>query len=257
MDRDPDTGPPPAVLRLRDVVVSRHDPVAGRAFRLEVDRLDLVRGDRLGIVGQSGSGKTTLLALLGLLGWPDRIGAFDLSPDGDGRMLDLGPPIRDRQAGVLAAIRSRVLGFVLQEGGLLPWLTVGENARLAVELAGQRMVPGLTRTRAIAAEMGIDGLLHRYPATLSGGQRQRAAVLRALATGPRILLADEPTAALDPETSEDVMGAIVRQAADTGAALIVVSHQVALLQAHGFALRRLVVERAAHETRATLQAVAA
>jgi putative ABC transport system ATP-binding protein len=256
MTVETDTMRPPAMLRLRDVVVSRHDSVAGRDFRLEVDSIDLLRGDRMGIVGQSGSGKTTLLALLGLLGWPERIGTFEMSPDADGRMLDLGPPIRDRQASVLAAIRSRVLGFVLQEGGLLPWLTVAENARLAVELAGQRMAPGLSRTRALAAEMGIDGLLHRYPATLSGGQRQRAAVLRALATGPRILLADEPTAALDPETSEDVMGAIVRSAAETGAALIVVSHQATLLQTHGFTLKHLVVERGPRETRATLRAAA-
>src|SRR5690606_22181429 len=125
-------------------------------------------------------------------------------------------------------------GYVLQDGGLLPYLTVRANARLAQRLSGRRDLPQLEE---IARQLGIAGHLDKRPAHLSGGQRQRAQVLRGLATGARILLADEPTAALDTDNAQRTLAAITSAA--SGKAMVVASHWPELLAQFGFDLCRV------------------
>lgn len=244
-------------LVLAGVAVTRHDPATGTVWRLQVDHFEVPPQGRIGLIGRSGSGKTTLLEVLGLLIWPAEVGRFDLW-DGRGRApVALQPAIRDRRADLLAAVRARSIGFVLQDSGLLPYLTVAENAALAADLAGVDRRDFARSLPRFARLLGLSDLVDRKPALLSGGQRQRAAVLRALVTGARLLIADEPTAALDPETSEQVLQTITEAATASGAALIVASHNAPLLRRHGFAITEITGETDASGTTARLQAEAA
>ncbi|MWB77052.1 ATP-binding cassette domain-containing protein [Pseudooceanicola sp. 216_PA32_1] len=227
------------IMALGGLEVARFDASRQAWFRLSVPELTIRAGERICLVGRSGSGKTTLLEVLGLLSCPDALDRYDLSPYGDGRLLSVQEPILAGQATVLSAIRSRTMGFVLQDGGLLPYLSVRDNALLAAELAGQRGREIGERIEALAAAMGIERMLDRLPAGLSGGQRQRSAVLRAMASAPVILLADEPTAALDGATANEVMQVMVNAAKATGATLVMVSHNEDLATRYGFTVRRL------------------
>lgn len=138
--------------------------------------------------------------------------------------------------------------YILQDGGLLPYLTVGGNARLAARLAGVRGMDGIA---AFAGALGIGDLLGKKPARLSGGQRQRAAVLRGLASGAGVILADEPTAALDRENAVTAMMLLAAMPADR--TVMVSSHNEDLLVDCGFRLLRLVVERHGAGTHVTLR----
>jgi len=180
-------------------------------------------GERVVVVGQSGSGKSTLLDLVALLAAPDTAGHFILDP-GDGPM-DVAALWAKGDRNSLTRLRARNVGYVLQTGGLLPYLSVRENILLARRLLGLA-VPGPLAN--LAAAVGLTNLLDRLPAQLSVGQRQRAAVARALAHEPRLLLADEPTAALDPGLAGQVMEALLSATANIGAALVLVTHDMAL-----------------------------
>ena len=243
------------MVAIRHLLVERVDPVDGKVFRLRVPELNIRRGARICLVGRSGSGKTTLLELLGLLAHPEQLERFDLSPYGDGRMMSLVDTLMRKDANTLSAIRARTMGFVLQDGGLLPYLTARENARLAAELAGHPR-GGETDDRIvqIAELIGIGGLLDRLPAKMSGGERQRAAVLRGLAPQPQILLADEPTASLDPETSEEVLGLLVNTAEKFDATVVMVSHNAPLARRFGFEIRGLSTEETKTEKTSILDA---
>ena len=211
-------------------------------YRLHVPDFHASVGNRICLVGRSGAGKTTLLQFLGLLFQPTSIGNFDLARFNDRRLISVVEPLMQGDSTTLSAIRSSTMGFVLQDGGLLPYLTVRENAGLASELAGRQ--PGdetEARISEIAGVIGIRPLLDRLPAQLSGGERQRAAVLRGLAPQPKILLADEPTAALDTQTSDEVLALLAKTANEMGATTIMVSHNAPLAQKNGFEIRSLEV----------------
>jgi putative ABC transport system ATP-binding protein len=244
-------------MALRDLTVERADPFTGKMFRLHVPAFDVELGARICLTGRSGSGKTTLLEILGLLAHPTTLERFDLAPFGDQRMMSVLEPMRRKDATTLSAIRARMMGFVLQDGGLLPYLTIRENALLAAELAGHSRW-GETRQRIteVAKLIGMAELLDRLPAKLSGGERQRAAVLRSLAPAPRILLADEPTASLDPETSEEVLGLLTHTASSFGATVIMVSHNAPLAEKFGFQICALQTEETDTEKHTTLPPMA-
>ena len=171
-------------------------------------------GEYVAIMGESGSGKTTLLNILA---------ALDRPTDGsvllDGKDLSA---VREQEA---AAFRREQLGFVFQEFNLLDTFTIEDNIYLPLVLAGKRYEEMHERLLPLALELGISDLLKKYPYEVSGGQKQRAAVARALITTPRLILADEPTGALDSRSTDELL----RLFADVnrrGQTILMVTHSV-------------------------------
>src|SRR5690606_17784320 len=182
-----------AVFSLRNVTKSYG--AGGVEFRLRVPELDVPRGAKLALIGESGSGKSTLLELLAMILKPSGAERFRFRPLAGEPDLDVVAAWRDDASDRLSAWRSRHIGYVLQHGGLLPYLTVRRNIELSrrlLELDTDDVAEDL------AARLGIEQQLDKLPAALSVGQRQRAAIARALAHDPPIVIADEPTAAIDP-----------------------------------------------------------
>lgn len=208
-----------------------------RRFTLELDSLRLGAGEVIGFSGPSGTGKTMLLEVLGLLRRVGRADAFRL--EHDGAQIDLMNP-GSRSGPGAAEIRARYFGFVPQSGGLLPFLTVRENIALSQRIVGR---PDPARVASLEHQLGLDGVRHQRPKALSIGQRQRVAIARALAHRPTFVIADEPTAALDPENARTAMHLLIDAALTGGAGVIVSSHDLDLLGA--FPMRRLVLELAA------------
>lgn len=169
-------------------------------------------GEFIAIMGESGSGKTTLLNLLA---------AFDKPTDGEIRLAGSilsAVPEKD-----VAAFRRDNLGFVFQDFNLLDTFSLQDNIFLPLVLAGKGYQEMRARALPIAKELGIDGILEKYPYEVSGGQKQRAAVARALITGPKIVLADEPTGALDSRATDELLrlfGDINR----SGQTIVMVTH---------------------------------
>ena len=175
---------------------------------------DVEQGEYVAIMGESGSGKTTLLNILAALDKPTA-GTVLL----DGRDLS---KIRESQ---MAAFRRDNLGFVFQEFNLLDTFTLEDNIYLPLVLAGKSYPEMRRRLEPIAAQLGIGTLLKKYPYEVSGGQKQRAAVARALITAPRLILADEPTGALDSKATDELL----RLFADinkSGQTILMVTHSV-------------------------------
>lgn len=172
------------------------------------------RGEYLAIMGESGSGKTTLLNILAALDKPTA-GVVKL----EGRELS---KIKDAE---LAAFRRDHLGFVFQEFNLLDTFTVEDNIYLPLVLAGRSYRVMHELLTPLAERLGITEILKKYPYEISGGQKQRVAVARALITKPELLLADEPTGALDQATGEQVMG-LFRELNDEGRTIIMITHDL-------------------------------
>ena len=182
--------------------------------------LDIDEGEFLSVLGPSGSGKSTLMNIIGCLDTPT-----------SGTYLLHGRMIRDLDQKQLARIRSREIGFFFQQFQLLPRLAAMQNVELPLIYAG---VPARERTRR-AKEMlervGLGDKLHHHRNQLSGGQQQRVAIARALATNPTLLLADEPTGALDQTTGEQVM-ALFGELHDEGRTIIMITHDLKIAR-HG------------------------
>lgn len=151
-------------------------------------------GEYVAIMGESGSGKTTLLNILAALDKPTA-----------GSVLLEGQPLSKVKEGNIAAFRRDNLGFVFQEFNLLDTFTLEDNIFLPLVLAGKPYSEMRARLDPIAAELGIADILKKYPYEVSGGQKQRAAVARALITKPKLILADEPTGALDSKATDELL----------------------------------------------------
>ncbi|MEU9132903.1 ABC transporter ATP-binding protein [Kitasatospora sp. NPDC048540] len=201
-----------AVLHLQEV--SRvHGRGAARVHALSGVDLAVRPGEFVAVMGPSGSGKSTLLALAGGL---DRATS--------GRVVIEGRPLGSLSRNAVAAVRRRSVGYVFQDFNLIPALTAAENVAIPRELDG---APGRTaRTEALAAldELGIAELADRFPDEMSGGQQQRVAIARALIGQRRLVLADEPTGALDSATGEAVLS-VLRSRCAAGAATVMVTHE--------------------------------
>ena len=172
------------------------------------------QGEYVAIMGESGSGKTTLLNILAALDKPTS-GSVVL----DGKDLS---KIKESQ---VATFRRDNLGFVFQEFNLLDTFTLEDNIYLPLVLAGKGHKEMQERLKPIAAQLGITELLKKYPYEVSGGQKQRAAVARALITNPKLILADEPTGALDSKATDELLR-LFAQINKTGQTILMVTHSV-------------------------------
>ena len=205
-------------------------------FRLEVPRFCVRRGECVAITGPSGSGKSTLLDLLGLVLAPDRAEGFSLKAGDDDPPIDVARLWRDGDRDGLARIRARHIGYVLQTGGLLPFLPAIENIRLSRAILGlddNRDDDGNGLVDRLIEALAIRHLLAKKPQALSIGERQRVAIARALAHRPALLLADEPTAALDPGQAIGVMKLLLALIRGFRITAVIVSHDWDLVAALG------------------------
>lgn len=207
-------------------------------YSLEIERLSLSAGERVALVGPSGCGKSTLLDLLALVLEPDAAQAFSLGLDG--REEDIAALWRSRRLDRLGALRSRHLGYVLQAGGLLGFLDVRGNIRLPRQLLGLDEDGSVER---LAQALDVHDQLEKRPGALSLGQRQRVSCARALAHQPVLLLADEPTAALDPLNAERVMGLLLRQAEARRVTCVIATHDEQLARDAGLRVLRMSCRR--------------
>lgn len=209
----------------------------GAGYALSVPALDIAPGEKIGITGPSGSGKSTVLDMLGMALRPDSAERFLFQPDSARPPVDVFAAWGNGGQNRLDDLRLRYVGYVLQTGGLLPFLT----ARANMELAARAL--GLPDRRAVVEELavrlGVERLLEVMPERLSVGERQRVAIGRALALRPRVILADEPTAALDPMHAGAVLELLLEAVEVSGITLILITHDPNVVRRGG--LRELTV----------------
>ena len=193
---------------------------AGGGFRLSVPDFTLQNAERVAVVGPSGSGKTTLLNLI----------AGILTPD-DGQITVAGQQIVGLSDAARRGFRASHIGFVFQDFALLDYLSARQNI-----LYPYRITPALTlenaardRAERLAAACGIGDKLDRHPGALSQGEQQRVAICRALVTQPKLILSDEATGNLDPDSKARILDLLFEQAAEAGAAVLAVTHDHELL----------------------------
>ncbi|MDX3106203.1 ABC transporter ATP-binding protein [Nonomuraea angiospora] len=194
------------VVSLRDVTREH-----GQVQALKGVSLEVAPGELVAVMGPSGSGKSTLLNVAGGLDRPTS-GTVTIEGEDLARVKDL------------AALRRTSVGYVFQDLNLIPSLTAAENVMLPRELDGVRSATAREEALAVLAEVGAGEVAGRFPEELSGGQRQRVAIARALVGERRLLLADEPTGALDTATGDEILQ-LLRTRCDDGAAVLLVTHE--------------------------------
>lgn len=181
--------------------------------------LQLARGEIVALVGPSGSGKTTLLQILGLLDHPD-----------SGEIILSGQSMANTSDRVRTLARRNHIGFVYQHHNLLPECSALENIMLPQLILGQPKKAAKARAMELLEQMELADRASHRPAALSGGQQQRVAIARALANQPGLILADEPTGNLDPETASHVMDVMLDRARHHDATVLLVTHNLALAE---------------------------
>ncbi|MFF0555705.1 ABC transporter ATP-binding protein [Streptomyces sp. NPDC004266] len=200
------------VLQLQNLT-RVHGAGATEVHALRGIDLAVYPGELVAVMGPSGSGKSTLLTIAGGLDAPS-----------SGRVIVEDTDITTASVKELAALRRRSIGYVFQDYNLIPALTAAENVALPRELDGTSARKARVEAVAALEEMGLGHLADRFPDEMSGGQQQRVAIARALVGDRRLVLADEPTGALDSETGESVL-ALLRSRCDAGAAGVLVTHE--------------------------------
>ncbi len=190
--------------------------VALRDASIEVDA-----GELVALMGPSGSGKTTLLRAISLI-----------DPPTEGRITIAGTPVYERERVLIddRRLRRERMGIIFQAYNLIPFLTAAENVALVLTLNGVPAREALRRARNLLERLGLGHRASIHPATLSGGEQQRLAVARAVVNDPTLILADEPTAALDTERGKAVMELLRRLGRERQAAVIVVTHDERMIE---------------------------
>ncbi len=214
---DPEEPLDDVVIEARAVSKSYAGGDGGTVVVLSGADLAVRRGEMVAIVGASGSGKSTFLHVLGALERPST-----------GVVLLAGTPVTSLSDDKLAALRNRTVGFVFQFHHLLREFSALENVMFPLRIAGKSVGEARERAESLLERVGMSSRRHHRPAELSGGEQQRAAVARALAAGPAVLLADEPSGNLDQDNAErlhDLFGTLAR---DMGLGLVVVTHNPSL-----------------------------
>ncbi len=206
------------VLELSDIERT-YTSNAGDLTVLKGVNLTLHAGELVGLVGPSGSGKSTLLHLAGLLEKP-QAGRILLEAEDCAGLSD-----RD-----LTSRRRAKLGFIYQFHHLLPEFNAEDNIAMPLMIAGATRQEARAKARVLLDEMGLGDRGHHQPGQLSGGEQQRVAIARALANDPRLIIADEPTGNLDPATTTRVFATLIKMVRDEGAAVLVATHNMSLIQ---------------------------
>ena len=200
------------LIRTRDLV--KIYPMGESEIRaLDRVSVDIDKGEFVAVMGPSGSGKSTFMNVLGCLDRPTS-GQYTL---GGKRVSELG-------GDELAAVRNRSIGFVFQQFNLLPRTPAIENVELPLVYAGIERKLRLEKSKAMLERVGLGERAHHHPGQLSGGQQQRVAIARALVTEPLLILADEPTGALDSRTSLEIMG-LLQELNRQGMTVVLVTHE--------------------------------
>jgi putative ABC transport system ATP-binding protein len=184
-----------------------------RVLALRGVDLEVHPGEMTLLVGPSGCGKTTLISIVA--------GLLDATA---GEVTVLGQNLRQIRGRQLVRFRGQYIGFVFQQYNLLPALTAAENAAVPLIIAGRRRAEAVAKASSILEEVGLSDKINTLPSHLSGGQQQRVAIARALVHEPKLLVCDEPTAALDAHSGHTVMELLKRVAVQPGRAVIVVTH---------------------------------
>jgi putative ABC transport system ATP-binding protein len=206
------------VERLTKIYGEGHTKVTA----LEDASLSVSPGELVAVIGPSGSGKTTLLTTIGLVNEPT---SGKVTIDGD-IVADDG-----WRAGLdLKKIRREKLGFIFQSHNLIPFLTAIENVLVSLDLNGVRGKEARSRAAGLLEKLGLAQRMKNHPSELSGGEAQRVAIARALANRPRVVLADEPTAALDTENGKNVMALLKKLAMEHNSAIMVVTHDLRMVE---------------------------
>lgn len=224
------------VYHLRDVVKSRE--TNGVGFSLAVPSLQIAQGEKIALIGESGCGKSTLLDILSFILQPTDIAAFSFKPAHQSTPINIAKYWQRSKRNRLGDLRKQHIGYVMQTGGLLPYLSVRDNINLSRKVL--RMKADDT-TEVLAKELGISRHLDKFPETLSTGERQRVAIARALSHKPSIVIADEPTASVDPFAAEKIMSLFIGLVEEMNITVIVASHA----WRH---IKRLGLRRLAHQT---------
>ena len=219
------------LIRIRNLTKTRGD-----SFHLDIENLSIRSGEKIAIHGASGSGKSTCLDILALVLRPDRADCFQWSASG--RPLDLLALWERKQANILAGLRRNDLGYVLQTGALIPFLNIRDNIMLTAALKGLPISESRRKLEELYDVLGIGHLGGSYPDSISVGERQRCAIARAIIHHPALLVADEPTASLDPDTADRVFELLLSLSAKT--ALVVATHDLDRIEKQGFKTYRII-----------------
>lgn len=206
-----------SVLVARDIVKSYRGGDGGVLKVLNGVNLTVRRGEMIAVVGASGTGKSTLLHVLGALDRPDR-----------GEVVILNQSLSNRSDDDLAEIRNRTVGFVFQFHHLLREFSALENVMMPLRIKGAEPAVARSRAEELLSRVGLLPRMHHRPAEMSGGEQQRAAVARALAVDPALLLADEPSGNLDYSNAESMHDLLAELARDLEVAMVVVTHNRSL-----------------------------
>lgn len=212
-----EASPPPPALLLDGIAKTYKRGEPGEVRVLRGASLSVAAGELVALVAPSGAGKSTLLHIAGLLDTPDT-----------GRVVIEGDDMSREPDRVRTEVRRDKVGFVYQFHHLLPEFTARENVVLPQLAAGAPKAEAQARADALLASVGLSARAGHRPAELSGGEQQRVALCRALANSPALLLADEPTGNLDPETAEAVFARLVALVRETGLAALIATHNMAL-----------------------------